>query len=89
MCYAVDIARRWQPKEPQMNAVCEEIRKEVGKQSNNTVLKALSRAVDDIWEQGDRNRLQKIYGRPLWERPSPKELVVMLAQYIWERYPDT
>ena len=88
LCYAVEIARRYQPQEPQMKSVCEEIRKEIGKQSNNTVLKALSRAVDDIWEQGDRVKLQEIYGRPLWERPSPKELVVMLAQYVWERCSD-
>ncbi len=83
LCCAVKFVRDCQPEEPQMKAVCEEVRKETGKNSSKTVSKALSRAVDDIWEEGDHKRLEEIYGRPVLECPSPRELILRVAQYVW------
>ena len=84
LCYAVYVARKYQPAEPRMKLLCAEVRREVGKKKDNTVSKALSRAVDDIWQYGDRSKLNESYGRPILERPSPKEIVNRLAQYMWK-----
>ena len=48
-----------------------------------TVYKSLSRAVKDIWENGDRQALERAIGYHLLEEPTPKELVMSLAQALW------
>ena len=82
LCRAVELVRDCQPGEVQMKAVCAMVHQDNG-MTPGAVEKALSRAVDDIWDNGNRDKLQQIYGRPLWERPSPKELVNVLAQHLW------
>ena len=83
LCWAIEAVRECQPGGMQMKEVCAEIHKDVG-MSPGAAAKALSRAVDDIWDNGNRDKLQQIYGRPLLERPSPKELINVLAQHLWK-----
>lgn len=82
LCYAVDIARKYQPQEPPMSIILRETREATGK-SELALSKALSRAVKDIWEYGDFQELEKIYGRQVSEQPTPRELVYCLAEYVW------
>jgi len=83
LCCAVDVAISCQPTEPTMTVILTEVSKRTGKK-HKTASKALSRALEDIWEHGDRRRLQEIYGRTIIEKPTPKDLVCVLAQYLWE-----
>ncbi len=77
LCYAVYAAYSYRPNEPQM----EIIRNEAGKAAN-TNANAVSRAVGDIWDNGDKAILSAIYGHPLIERPSPKDPVLIPAQHL-------
>jgi len=78
----VETALKYAPEEPQMKVILAEVAAIIGKNNPKTVAKALSRAVDDIWEHGDREKLEEIYGRANPERPAPKELVYRLAEYV-------
>lgn len=83
LCWAIDVVREHQPDGMQMKEVCAVINKDAG-MTPGAAAKALSRAVDDIWDNGNREKLCQIYGRPLLERPSPKELINVLAQHLWK-----
>ena len=39
----------------------------------------------DIWDCGDRAELQKLFQRVLREKPTPKDLVRVLALSVWRR----
>ncbi len=86
LCCAVEVARKYQPEEPKMKVIWAQVKEQTGKRQEKTVSKALSRAVDDIWEHGDRQKLQEIYGHPIPERPTPKEMVYRLAEYVWKTF---
>ena len=83
LCWAIEVVRERQPDGMQMKEVCAVINKDAG-MTPGAAAKALSRAVDDIWDNGNREKLCQIYGRPLLERPSPKELINVLAQHLWK-----
>lgn len=83
LCCVVEAAIFYQPKEPQMKVLLADVRNTVHHLQAKTISKALSRAVDDIWQYGDRLALQKLFGHSLIEKPSPKDLVFVLAQHLW------
>ena len=59
-----------------------------GKERKDSSLsKALSRALEDIWENGDRQELEKLFGYKDMVRPTPRELVCRIAEYAWKREP--
>lgn len=82
LCYAVLVALSFQPAEPQMKVICSEVKKYIKKDAGS-ISKSISRAVNDIWENGSRETLFEIYGKELQEKPSPKDVVYVIAQYIW------
>lgn len=82
LCCAVEAAIAHQPDEVKMKQICFEIMETSGKKYK-TVSKAISRAVNDIWEYGNRDKLFEIYGHSLIEKPSPKDLICVLSQFIW------
>ena len=63
-----------------MSAICAMVQASTG-MSVKAISKALSRVTADIWEYGNRDKLQQIYSRPVLEQPTPKELVSVLAVY--------
>ena len=63
-----------------MSTICAMVQASSG-MSVKAISKALSRVAADIWEYGNRDKLQQIYGRPVLEQPTPKELVSVLAVY--------
>lgn len=42
----------------------------------------IARAVEDLWDFGDRDALEKIAGHKLAAKPSPGELIVTIANYM-------
>lgn len=50
--------------------------------SLSSVTRAISRAMDDLWINGDRNELADLFGKPLTSRPRPRDLVVCLRDFI-------
>ena len=77
---AVEAACGYMPEEPRMGAICAMVQARAD-MSTGAVSKALSRVAADIWDHGNRDKLRQIYGRPVPEPPSPKELVLVLAEY--------
>ena len=63
-----------------MSTICAMVQASTG-MSVKAISKALSRVTADIWVYGNRDKLQQIYGRPVLEQPTPKELVSVLAVY--------
>ena len=88
LCLAVYVVLIAQPVEPQMKQVWAEVKVRAGKKSPKTVSKAISRAVSDIWENGERHKLCEIFGRPVEEKPVPRDVVLVLAQSVWSQHPD-
>lgn len=48
------------------------------------VARDLARAVEDIWQHGDRAVLEKILHHKAVTKPSPGEMILALANYIVE-----
>lgn len=83
LCQVVEAALRDMPEERPIGLLCEEVGQHCGKQGG-TIYKSLSRAVRDVWENGDRRALEEVTGCRFLEEPSPKELVITLAEALWE-----
>ena len=79
---AVTVAIRCMPAEPQMKVICTETGRLCGK-NTAAVWKALSRAIDDIWQYGDREALARSLGYLPREKPSPRDIVLSLACQLW------
>lgn len=56
--------------------------KMLGKKSKAAISKALSRVTADIWDHGDRDSLIRLCGYERSEKPSPKELIIRLAEAV-------
>lgn len=82
LCRAVTVVVRYLPEEPQMKTICAETAQICGK-GVPAVWKALSRAVDDLWEHGDREELERVLGHLPQEKPSPRDVVLLLACKLW------
>ena len=82
LCLAVETACGCLPEEQAMKTVCAAVGRRAG-MSCPAAAKALSRVTTDIWDFGNRDKLRELYGRPVLERPTPKELVWVLAYYCW------
>lgn len=65
---------------PVMSVIYPAVAKQTG-HSVDAVSKAVARAVTDIWERGDRKALERVVGRRLIEKPSPKDMLIYLAHY--------
>ncbi len=75
-----------------MNEVADLVGERLGKE-RSSVLKSLSRAVEDIWDSGEREALQCLYESPLKEKPTPKEFIVRVVdcwfrEEEWNKNPD-
>lgn len=46
------------------------------------VAREIARAVEEIWDHGDRERLEEILNRKCFEKPSPGEMILGLSMYI-------
>lgn len=81
LCCAIYVALKHYPDEPRMRDICAEAAA-LFCLNADALPKALSRAVIDIWETGDRSALEKLFRRCLVERPTPKCVVLVAAQYL-------
>ena len=82
LCCAVQAAIQAMPGPLNMTEICCQAGQLCGKRER-AVCKALSRAAKDIWENGDRQELAVIMRHMPSEKPSPKDLVIALAQTLW------
>ena len=87
LCCAVEVARQHQPLELPLKNILEEVQQLLASESRKpaTLSKALSRAVIDLWESGNRAELEKIFGRKILDCPTPREIIYRLAEFIWEQ----
>jgi len=84
LCWVVAAAVRHQPKEPRMRVLLEEARDMMDEPRTMTSInRSVSRAGDDIWENGSRQELGKVFGHEVIEKPTPRELVLRIAEFLW------
>lgn len=48
------------------------------------VAREIARAVEEIWEHGDREQLRDVLGHKVIDKPTPAEVMQALANYIAE-----
>lgn len=82
LCQVLEAALAAIPEERPLGLLCEEVGRMSGKKGG-TIHKALARTTREIWENGDRQELERVIGYRLLEEPSPKELVMSLTQALW------
>ena len=85
LCQVVEAGLCHMPGEPSIGVLCAEVggRKE---KRGDTIYKALTRTVRDIWEHGDRKELERLMGYRLTEvEPPAKELVTALISTLWNQ----
>ena len=81
LIYAVYLTCGYLPKYP---VFTKDIYPEVAQyfsMHTSAVSKAICRACQDCWDYGDRKRMEEIAGRPLCEKPAPRELILYFAMY--------
>lgn len=84
LCVAIEEAQRYLPLMPQMKVIWTAVRRRTGKPTVWAVSKALERAVDDLWREGDREAMA-VYRRAwLYDRPTPKEFIAVMAAHLWD-----
>ncbi len=82
---AVAFTLEQMPERPAMKNIVRETAKRLDKPAGDKAIsKALGRAAADIWDFGCRSNLERIFCRPLLEQPTPKSLVLTLAEYLYE-----
>ena len=64
---------------------CIRRRRDTVKRKRTPWQKALSQAAEDIWDCGDRAGCRSSFNASLPEKPTPKDLVRVLALSIWRR----
>lgn len=85
LCQVVEAGLCHMPGELSLGTLCAEVGAQTNKQGD-TVYKALTRTVRDIWEHGDRKELERLMGYRLTEaEPTVKELVTALIGTLWEQ----
>lgn len=84
LCLAVEAALALEPEDFQMKIIWSEVHARSGK-STEAISRALSRAANDIWERGNRRKLQELFDRPLTQAPMAKELIRVLADHFRPR----
>lgn len=86
LCLVVSAGLVRMPEEALIGDLCTEAAEQLGKQQS-AVYKALTRTAHDIWENGDRQELERLMGYRQAEEPSAKELVTALIRTLWEQEP--
>lgn len=83
LCCALEVVTEQIPRQLCMNDIVAKVSVRTGMKPT-AVSKAISRATTDIWDNGNRAELEKIYGHSLAsdKKPLPRELVLKLAQYM-------
>lgn len=74
----------YMPEERSLGALCAEVGQQRGKRGD-AIYKALTRTVHDIWENGDRQELDRLMGYRQAAEPSAKEMVTALIRTLWNR----
>lgn len=86
MEHAVDLAVESYPAKPSMKVIGREVAHRADKPlSPSAVSRAMSRAAQDIWDNGSRENLTKIYGHPLREQPTAQSVIYTLSEYAAQR----
>lgn len=84
LCMAIEEAMRCQPVMPQMKVIWADVKRRTGKDTAKAVSKALERAVHDLWLYGDRAVMATYRRSWLYDRPSPKEFISVVAGRLWD-----
>ena len=83
LCQAIAVEKEYQPDPPQMKAVIIEASRRAKKSSAKSMWRSVARAVEDLWDSGDRDELTAF--QRCWRsyRPKPREFIEVVARRIW------
>lgn len=79
LCEAIAVAKDSIPDEPPMNVISQKVWKRTDAKSSGAVSRALCRAVKVLWQTGNPNEFQKVYGANLSEKPAPRTFIYRAA----------
>ena len=83
LCCVIGVAKEYQPDHLKMEVIMREASKKTRRCSPKTMWRSVSRAVEDLWESGDKDALTA-YQR-CWRgyRPKPQEFIEVISRNIW------
>ena len=83
LCCMVQAAVGRMPASFSLEELYPQVQESAGK-TREALAKSTSRVTEDIWENGDREELCRVFHRVLRYKPAPKELIRALAMFIWQ-----
>ena len=81
---AISIEKEHQPRTPKMLELVSEVSLRTSKRAPRTIWRSLARAVEDLWDYGDKDALISYYHSWTRYRPKPQEFIKIIARYLWE-----
>ena len=81
LCRMVEAAIPCMPGNFSLEALYPAAQQGSGK-GRSALTRSLSRAADDVWLNGDREELARLFQHPLRDKPSPKDLIRALAMSV-------
>lgn len=82
LCYAVYFVRATFPNTPDLKVICPDIKCQTGNRSPSAVLRCIERAVNKIFELGDKEILASYQKSWAFETPAPNEFVRTIAFHL-------
>lgn len=87
LCLAIREACQLYPDYPTFDALCRILLDSVQETSVSAIRRALARAVDTLWEIKDNRPLfDRFYGYPVRDKPSAKDFVYTMSDYIHHQH---
>ena len=82
LCVAIEVAMKHSHDLPEMKTIAIEVYQKTHKWKADTVLRSLSRAVNNLWDYGNRNALVSF--QPCWDgyKPFPQEFIFVVASRL-------
>lgn len=79
LCWAIYVVMLYLPDSPQMKYIVAEVCERTNKGSPKTVWRSVSRAVEDLWKNGDKDALGAVRRGWRWYQPKPQEFIYVMA----------
>ena len=87
LCIAIEVEHAQIAERPPMKVVCTEVGRKT-KKNRRTVSKSLSRAIEDLWYYGDRERIMQCCGHNKSGKPTPQEFIYAAAREFGTKDPE-
>ena len=87
LCIAIEVERAHISERPPMKIICAEVGRRT-KKNRKAVSKSLSRAIEDLWYYGDREKIMQCCGHKQSGKPTPQEFIYAAARELGNKTPE-